>query len=46
MKRTLSPLTRLWLWQADNDMELRDWVDFVLVIAFLTLVSWGVGAVL
>lgn len=39
-------LTRWWMWQAGNDMDLRTWIDVALVIAFIVGASWGAGAVL
>jgi hypothetical protein len=38
--------TQWFIWHAGNDMALRDWLDFALVVAFLVGVSWGAGAAL
>lgn len=34
------------MWRAGNDMTLRDWVDFALVVAFVIGAAWGAGATL
>lgn len=46
MSRPIPPATRWWIWTAGDDMDLRDWVDFVLVVAFIVGATWGVGTVL
>lgn len=46
MNRPIPRLTRWYMWHAGNDMQLRDWIDFALVVAFLTFASWCVGSVL
>lgn len=40
----MPPVTRWYMWRAGNDMTLRDWIDFALVVAFIVFVTWSVGA--
>lgn len=42
--RPMPSVTRWYVWAAGNDMELRDWIDFALVVGFLVFVSWAAGA--
>lgn len=43
-RRPIPPVTRWYIWAAGNDMNLRDWIDFALVVGFIVFAAWTAGA--